>query len=302
MAPPAGAARRTVGGHQGQGVRVAVIDTGVDTVNPQLKPGRGRLRGRRLPDAGEGRRRPQQARQDQRHRRRGGGTARRWPGIIAARPARAPASSVSRRRPRSSRSGRTTRRTAARRRRWPRRSTHAVAKGAHVINISQDTTQALSADSDLAQAVRKALEADVVVVASAGNDGLDGKGQEHLPRGLPRRPRRRRVRPQQRTRTVSQAGPFLGVAAPGVDIVSTVPGGGQCTDNGTSFSRSIRGGRGGAAARQVPLPGRPAGRRPHPADRGTLDQRTGRLPSATGCRRPGPRPGGRAGDMAPIGP
>lgn len=28
----------------------------------------------------------------------------------------------------------------------------------------------------------------------------------------------------------------MGIAAPGVDIVSTVPGDGQCTDNGTSFA------------------------------------------------------------------
>ena len=34
----------------------------------------------------------------------------------------------------------------------------------------------------------------------------------------------------------SQSGDFVGVAAPGVDVVSTVPKGGQCVDNGTSFS------------------------------------------------------------------
>ena len=34
----------------------------------------------------------------------------------------------------------------------------------------------------------------------------------------------------------SQSGDFVGVAAPGVDMVSTVPGGGHCADNGTSFS------------------------------------------------------------------
>ncbi len=34
----------------------------------------------------------------------------------------------------------------------------------------------------------------------------------------------------------SQSGDFIGVAAPGVDMVSTVPKGGQCVDNGTSFS------------------------------------------------------------------
>jgi subtilisin family serine protease len=34
----------------------------------------------------------------------------------------------------------------------------------------------------------------------------------------------------------SQSGDFVGVAAPGVDMVSTVPKGGHCVDNGTSFS------------------------------------------------------------------
>jgi subtilisin family serine protease len=34
----------------------------------------------------------------------------------------------------------------------------------------------------------------------------------------------------------SQSGEFVGVAAPGVDMISTVPGDGHCSDNGTSFS------------------------------------------------------------------
>jgi subtilisin family serine protease len=34
----------------------------------------------------------------------------------------------------------------------------------------------------------------------------------------------------------SQSSPFVGVTALGVDMVSTVPLGGQCVDNGTSFS------------------------------------------------------------------
>ncbi len=34
----------------------------------------------------------------------------------------------------------------------------------------------------------------------------------------------------------SQSGKFVGIAAPGVDMVSTVPDGGNCVDQGTSFS------------------------------------------------------------------
>lgn len=34
----------------------------------------------------------------------------------------------------------------------------------------------------------------------------------------------------------SQSGPFVGVAAPGIDMVSTVPVGGNCVDQGTSFA------------------------------------------------------------------
>ncbi|WP_229899201.1 type VII secretion-associated serine protease mycosin [Streptomyces hiroshimensis] len=112
----------------------------------------------------------------------------------------------------------------------------AVAAGARVINISQDTTKALKPDSDLERAVKDALEKDVVVVASAGNDGLGGDVKETYPAaykgvlavGASDRNNERAV--------FSQPGEFVGVAAPGVEMVSTVPLGGQCVDNGTSFS------------------------------------------------------------------
>ncbi|WP_435878676.1 type VII secretion-associated serine protease mycosin [Streptomyces klenkii] len=112
----------------------------------------------------------------------------------------------------------------------------AVAAGARVINISQDTTKALLPDSDLELAVKDALEKDVVVVASAGNDGLGGEVKETYPAaykgvlavGASDRNNERA--------SFSQPGEFVGVAAPGVEMVSTVPLGGQCVDNGTSFS------------------------------------------------------------------
>ncbi|MGK5732323.1 type VII secretion-associated serine protease mycosin [Streptomyces sp. URMC 124] len=112
----------------------------------------------------------------------------------------------------------------------------AVAAGARVINISQDTTKALQHDSDLERAVEEALEKDVVVVASAGNDGLGGDVKKTYPAaykgvlavGASDRNNERAV--------FSQPGEFVGVAAPGVEMVSTVPLGGQCVDNGTSFS------------------------------------------------------------------
>ncbi|MFD0382503.1 type VII secretion-associated serine protease mycosin [Streptomyces stramineus] len=112
----------------------------------------------------------------------------------------------------------------------------AVAAGARVINISQDTAKPLLPDSDLELAVKDALAKDIVVVASAGNDGVDGNVKQTYPAaykgvlavGASDRNNERAV--------FSQPGEFVGVAAPGVEMVSTVPFGGQCVDNGTSFS------------------------------------------------------------------
>ncbi|CAM5337712.1 Type VII secretion-associated serine protease mycosin OS=Streptomyces albaduncus OX=68172 GN=FHS32_004329 PE=3 SV=1 [Streptomyces griseoloalbus] len=113
---------------------------------------------------------------------------------------------------------------------------HAVARGADVINISQDTTKPLSHTSALAEAVRKAIERNVVVVASAGNDGLDGKQKNTYPAAFDGVLAVASSDRNNERAAFSQTGSFVGVAAPGVDIVSTVPGGGQCTDSGTSFS------------------------------------------------------------------
>ncbi|MEZ0070131.1 membrane-anchored mycosin MYCP [Streptacidiphilus sp. MAP12-20] len=118
---------------------------------------------------------------------------------------------------------------------------YAVGHGAQVINISQDLTdqngapyQAVTASSPLAVAVRKALAKNVVVVAAAGNENL---ALPTYPAALPG------VlgvgasdRNDERADGFSETGKSVGVAAPGVDIVSTVPKGGQCVDSGTSFA------------------------------------------------------------------
>ncbi|MFE5535802.1 type VII secretion-associated serine protease mycosin [Streptomyces sp. NPDC056492] len=113
---------------------------------------------------------------------------------------------------------------------------HAVSKGAQVINISQDTDVPLTADSDLAKAVQRAVDAKVVVVASAGNDGMTGEKRRTYPAAFPGVLAVASSDRNNERAAFSQPGDFIGVAAPGVDMVSTVPGFGQCIDNGTSFS------------------------------------------------------------------
>ncbi|MGX8908667.1 type VII secretion-associated serine protease mycosin [Streptomyces netropsis] len=112
----------------------------------------------------------------------------------------------------------------------------AVDEGARVINISQDTTDRLAPGSDLELAVKAALARDVVVIASAGNDGQDGKSKATYPAAYPGVLAVGASDRNNERAPFSQSGAFIGVAAPGVEMVSTVPGGGQCVDNGTSFS------------------------------------------------------------------
>lgn len=153
---------------KGKGVRVAVIDTGVDDVNPQLqsavdaKAGKDYLKpDKENPGFGDEQRGKTDGTVDQV----GHGT--KVAGIIAARPrpgtgfvGLAPeATIIPIRQNDEKNSGKAD--TMAQAIKW------AVDKGAHVINISQDTTQRLDSDSDMAKAVAHAIKNDVVVVASA---------------------------------------------------------------------------------------------------------------------------------------
>ncbi len=207
---------------QGKGVSVAVIDTGVDARNPQLKDAVDKHDGFDLIDnKGDGTNDTV-----------GHGT--KVAGIIAARPAAgtgfvglAPQATIIPVRQNDDQ-GHGNSQTLAQ---AVRKS---VTEGAKVINISQDATG--GPDPQLAEAVQYALDQDVVVVAAAGNNGAGGQQNTTYPAAF------RGVlavgasdRNDERA-DFSQSGPFVGVAAPGVDMVSTVPIGGQCVDNGTSFA------------------------------------------------------------------
>ncbi|MEU8031465.1 type VII secretion-associated serine protease mycosin [Streptomyces sp. NPDC049099] len=113
----------------------------------------------------------------------------------------------------------------------------AVRAGADVINISQDTAKALDPrNSKLKDAVDFALGQKVVVVASAGNDGLGGNVKRTYPASYEGVLAVAASDRNNERAPFSQSQDTVGVAAPGVDMISTVPGGGHCSDNGTSFS------------------------------------------------------------------
>ncbi|MFD3665198.1 type VII secretion-associated serine protease mycosin [Streptomyces sp. NPDC058659] len=222
---------------KGKGVRVAVIDTGVDDVNPQLREAVDAKAGKdflkpdpKNPGFGDEKRGKTDGTVDDV----GHGT--KVAGIIAARPGKgtgfvglAPeATIIPIRQNDEKNSGKAD--TMAKAIDW------AVAKGADVINISQDTTQRLDTDSAMGVSIAKAIEKKIVVVASAGNDGMDGKFKKTYPAAFPGVLAVASSDRNNERAAFSQAGPMVGVAAPGVDMVSTVPGGGQCVDNGTSFS------------------------------------------------------------------
>ncbi|GGV09966.1 type VII secretion-associated serine protease [Streptomyces litmocidini] len=223
---------------RGKGVRVAVIDTGVDDVNPQLRAAVDARSGKDFlkpdkdnPSVGDEKRGKTDGTVDEV----GHGT--KVAGIIAARSRKgtgfvglAPeATIIPIRQNDEKNSGKSDTMAQA--------ITYAVDKaGADVINISQDTTQPLGPDSPMAKAVAHAIEKNVVVVASAGNDGMDGKPKKTYPAAFPGVLAVASSDRNNERAAFSQSGPMVGVAAPGVDIVSTVPGGGQCVDNGTSFS------------------------------------------------------------------
>lgn len=210
----------------GKGITVAVIDTGVDATNPQLRgavvSGKNFLTGQ----AGTSLTDPV-----------GHGTM--VAGIIAARPdsgtgfvGLAPDATILALRQNDAQGSGTADTMAL-------AVEEAVHRRVDVINISQDVSTngkpvAVAADSNLARAVADAVRANIVVVAAAGNENLS---VPTYPASLPG------VlgvgasdRDDERADAFSETGTSVGVAAPGVDMVSTVPKGGHCVDSGTSFA------------------------------------------------------------------
>lgn len=221
----------------GRGVRVAVIDTGVDVKNPQLKSAVDVSKGRNLL--------PKNLKDDNGNKVKRGkengttdevGHGTRVAGIIAARPAKdtgfvglAPDATLI---PiqQNDAEGNGTAQTLA------TAINHAVAADADIINISQDTANAVKPTPILKQAVDRALAREKVIVASAGNDGLGGNVKRTYPASFEGVLAVAASDRNNERASFSQSGEFVGVAAPGVDMISTVPGGGHCSDNGTSFA------------------------------------------------------------------
>ncbi|MFD5554092.1 type VII secretion-associated serine protease mycosin [Streptomyces sp. NPDC127068] len=221
----------------GKGVEVAVIDTGVDVKHPQLTRAVDTSKGLNSLPA-----KPEDDNGDPVPRGKADGTGdtvghgTRVAGLIAARPAKgtgfvglAPDARIIPIHQNDAHGNGTAASLATSIR-------HAVDEGADVINISQDTANAVESSPDLKQQINAALDAEIVVVASAGNDGLGGNVKNTYPASEPGVLAVAASDRNNERAPFSQSGEFVGVAAPGVDMVSTVPGGGHCADNGTSFA------------------------------------------------------------------
>jgi type VII secretion-associated serine protease mycosin len=112
----------------------------------------------------------------------------------------------------------------------------AVGEKAEVINISLTTT---TDDPGLRQAVARAVAADAVVVAAAGNHGSDGNPVEY-PAAYPGVIGVGAIDAQGYRWDQSEHGEYVGLVAPGVDVVSTQAGGGLVNGlNGTSYAAAF---------------------------------------------------------------
>ncbi|MFF3895736.1 type VII secretion-associated serine protease mycosin [Streptomyces sp. NPDC001812] len=222
---------------RGKGVRVAVIDTGVDVRNPQLKNAVDVKSGRNfLPEDLKDENGDPVDRGNENGTTDTVGHGTKVAGIIAARPADgtgfvglAPEATIIPIQQNDAEGNGDTDSLA-------RSIDYAVQAGAHVINISQDTAGAVEPDPKLEAVVEEALAKGVVVVASAGNDGVGGNTKKTYPASYEGVLAVAASDRNNERASFSQSGDFVGVAAPGVDIISTVPRGGHCADNGTSFS------------------------------------------------------------------
>ncbi|WP_433056532.1 S8 family serine peptidase [Dactylosporangium sp. CS-033363] len=110
---------------------------------------------------------------------------------------------------------------------------YAVSRGAKVISISLGTNELAAVRT----AVQKAIDADVVVIAAAGNKSKS----DHIefPASVPGVLAVGAVDRSGERATVSVAGPEIALVAPGTDIVSRTLGGSAVNGVGTSFSAAI---------------------------------------------------------------
>ncbi|WP_246103507.1 type VII secretion-associated serine protease mycosin [Streptomyces piniterrae] len=211
---------------KGEGIRVGVIDTGIDAGNKQLAPAIGEG-GKSLVKDGN-------ATVDK------VGHGSKVAGIIAARPKPgsgfvgiAPGAKVipfqqtSEEKPGTAES-------------LAKAIKQALDADVNIINISQGTGANPKFLPQLEQAVALAEQRGVLIVASAGNGGADGGEKEMYPAAYSEKYSNvLAVAASDRNNErapFSQSGRFVNIAAPGVAMVSTVPDGGNCVDQGTSFA------------------------------------------------------------------
>lgn len=106
----------------------------------------------------------------------------------------------------------------------------AADNGAKVINMSLGGGHSQTEDDSVMYAVGK----NVTVVVAAGNDGDDAKN--HCPAHIDAAITVASFDSSNRPASSSNYGPCVDVAAPGVSIVSTIPGGGTGSKSGTSMA------------------------------------------------------------------
>lgn len=210
---------------KGEGIKVAVIDTGIDAGNKQLQdaiegPGKSYVGGKPTQDKV------------------GHGT--KVAGIIAARPnstsgfyGLAPqAKALPFQQTGDEKAGTADSLATA--------INDAVAANVDIINISQGTNASRGQLDPLEKAVKNAQQKGVLIVAAAGNSGGSGEEKNIYPAAYSDDyDNVLAVAASDRNNeraSFSQPGAFVNIAAPGVDMVSTVPLGGNCVDQGTSFA------------------------------------------------------------------
>lgn len=209
---------------KGEGVKVAVIDTGIDAGNQQVKPalgGGGKTLVGGKPTEDEV----------------GHGT--KVAGIIAAQPRAgsgffglAPKATVIPVKQTSDKKAGNAESLAD-------AINYAVSLKVDVINISQGTDASAARLMKLKSAIRNAASQNILIVASAGNDGASGAEKDMYPAAFQEFENVLSVAASDRNNErapFSQPGAWVDIAAPGVDMVSTVPNGGNCVDQGTSFA------------------------------------------------------------------
>ncbi|MDI3420765.1 type VII secretion-associated serine protease mycosin [Streptomyces luteolus] len=112
---------------------------------------------------------------------------------------------------------------------------YAVDQGADIINISSDTEERKDPPR-LRAAIKNAVDSGALVIAASGNDGWDATSKKTYPASYDGVVAVAASDRNDERASFSQAGDFVDIAAPGVGMVSTVPEGGQCTADGTSFA------------------------------------------------------------------